>query len=108
MIKDVIFLEAKILKEKELSRKSRRKTFYMLLVSLIVPGLKLVFSNQQRRFIIFSGLFYFLTGYFLVSNIAMRNLFSSPPMFVHFIGGLAVLFYFVLNIYALRGDENGF
>ena len=108
MIKDVIFLEAKILKEKELSKKSRRKSIFILFFSLIVPGLKLVFSNQQRRFIMFSGLFYFLTGYFLVSFITMKNAFSNTPIFIHFIGGLAILLYFALNIYALWGDENGF
>jgi tetratricopeptide (TPR) repeat protein len=107
MIKDVIFLEAKIVKEKELAKRSRKKTFFILLLSFIVPGLKLMYTNQQRRFIIFSGLFYFLMGYFLVNYFVMKKVFLTLPVFIHFIGGFAILLYFILNVYALRGDEDG-
>ena len=107
MIKDVIFLEAKILKEKELAKKSRKKILFILLLSFIVPGLKLMYTDQQRRFMIFSGLFYFLIGYFLVNYFVMKKIFLTLPIFINFIGGLAILLYFILNIYALRGNENG-
>ncbi len=107
MIKDVIFLEAKILKEKELAKKSRKKTLFILLLSFIIPGLKLMYTDQQRRFMIFSGLFYFLIGYFLVNYFMMRKIFLTLPVFINFIGGLAIMLYFILNIYALRGNENG-
>ncbi|MCK4835852.1 MAG: hypothetical protein KAT17_04410, partial [Candidatus Aminicenantes bacterium] len=108
MIKDVIFLEAKILKEEELSKKTKKNTIIVLLFSLIIPGLKLNFTSKNRMFIILTGLFYFLLGYFILNTYVLEKVFLSPPLFLNFVGGLAVVLYFLINIYTLRGSEDGF
>lgn len=107
MIKDVIFLEAKILKEKELSRKSRKRNFFVLLASLVIPGLRLNFTSQNRLFVVLAGLFYFFLGYTILNKLVFEKVFLSPPIFLNIVGGVAVFLYFLTNLYTLRGSENG-
>jgi hypothetical protein len=107
LIKDVIFLEAKILKEKELAKKSKKKYIIILLFSFLIPGLKLNFSGQNRLFIIFSALFYFLMGYYIVNSVLLKKIFLTSPLLLNFIGFCAMILYFLLNIYVLRGSEDG-
>jgi tetratricopeptide (TPR) repeat protein len=107
MIKDVIFLEAKILKEKELARKTKKKNLIIFLISFLIPGLRLNFNNQNRIFIIFCGLFYSLMGFYVLSSMLLKKIFSVAPVFLNFVGAGAMLLYLLLNVYALRGNENG-
>jgi len=108
LIKDVIFLEAKILKEKELSKKYKKKYLIMMIFSLLIPGLKLSFAERGKLFIIFSGLFYFLLGFYVFNVLIFKQMFLTAPIFLNFIGFSAILLYFLLNIYSLWGESDGF
>jgi hypothetical protein len=107
-IKDVIFLEAKSLKEKEITRRNNRKVIMVFLASLFVPGLSLFFKKKFKLFFILSMIFYFLIGYSLTNIMVFNNLFNLAPLFLYLLAILAVIFYFVVNSFSLKGEEDGF
>jgi len=107
LIKDVIFLEAKILKEKELAKRTRKRSLILWILSVVVPGLKLSFMDKNRSFILVTGLFFFTLGYYVFGSITLRMGFGTSPIFLNFIGLLAVLIYLVSNIMSLWGEEDG-
>jgi len=108
LIKDPIFFEAKIIKEKEINRKTRFKHSLSLIVSLFIPGFSLNFKNKNSVFILTSLLFFNIFGFYLFSALAFKGLFGVIPMFINVIGLLAVLLYLAINAYSLRGDDHGF
>jgi hypothetical protein len=107
MIKDVVFLEAKVLKEQELNKRNARKYFRTLLLSLFIPGLNLNFKNKNYTFVIFSGLFYFLLGLYIFSQVIFSEVFSTVPLFFNLAGLGALILYLFINLYSLKGDEDG-
>jgi len=104
LIKDIVFLEAKIIKEKELNKKYRRKYLFNLLLSIIIPGLNLNFKERSKVFIIFGVCFYFLLGFYIFNRIIFEKVYLTSPIFVHFIGFIALIFYLSINLYSLKGD----
>ena len=107
MIKDVIFLEAKILKEKELKKKYIKRYIGILGLSLIIPGLNLNFKNKNSQFIIFATIFYLFIGFYLASQFLFEEVFAAVPIFVNLVGLLALIIYFMVNIYSIIGDDDG-
>jgi tetratricopeptide (TPR) repeat protein len=107
-IKDVIFMEAKILKEKELRKKFTRKYIVSLIFSLFIPGLNFNYRGNNRLFLLFSVIFYFLVGFAVVGMANFNHLFSTAPLFFNLVGIGAVGFYLLINILSVIGDENGF
>lgn len=107
MIKDVVFLEAKVIKERELGKKNIRRNFQVLLFSLFIPGLNLNFRKKSYLFVMFAGLFYFLMGLYVFSQVIFKRVFSTVPMIFNLAGLGAVIIYFLVNLYSLKGDENG-
>ena len=107
-IKDVIFLEAKILKEKELKKKFGKKYIFYLLFSLLIPGLNFSQKENNRLFLILCTAFYFLAGFALVGAVNFNRIFSTSPLFLNLIGAFAFILYLVVNIFSVIGDENGF
>lgn len=108
LIKDVIFLEAKILKEKELGKKFKKKYLIALLFSLLIPGLNLNYKERNRSFIIMSMMFYFLLGFSIIGTIAFTGLFFTAPIIFNLIGILSLVFYFLFNLFSVLGDYDGF
>ena len=104
MIKDIIFLEAKILKEKELNKKFRKKYNFSLLFSIIIPGLTLKYRGKSSLFVIFSLIFYFLLGFSIVGIIVFNNTFASPPLFFSLLAFFSFILYLSVNIFSLRGE----
>jgi tetratricopeptide (TPR) repeat protein len=108
LIKDPIFLEAKILKEKEIHRQFSIRNSLLLLASLLLPGFILNFKDKGRAFtvlfLIFSGVF----GFFLFTSLNFKNLFGVVPMFLNLIGIAAAILYLAINIYSLKGYHDGF
>ncbi len=104
LIKDIVFLEAKIIKERELNKKYRRKYLFNLLLSIIIPGLNLNFKERSKVFIIFGVCFYFLLGFYIFNRIIFEKVYLTSPIFVHFIGFIALIFYLSINLYSLKGD----
>jgi hypothetical protein len=104
LIKDIVFLEAKIIKEKELNKKYRRKYLFNLLLSIIIPGLNLNFKERSKVFFIFGVCFYFLLGFYISNRIIFEKVYLTSPIFVHFIGFIALIFYLSINLYSLKGE----
>ncbi len=107
MIKDVIFLEAKILKEKELRKKYMKRHIGILFLSLFIPGLNLNFKNKNSQFIIFASIFYAFFGFYLVTRFLFEKVFLAVPIFVNLVGLSALIIYFLVNIYSIIGDDDG-
>lgn len=107
-IKDVIFLEAKILKEKELKKKFKKKYIVSLIFSLLIPGLNFNYRGNNRLFLLLSVIFYFLVGFAVVGMVNFNRIFSAAPLFFNLVGIGAVGFYLLVNIFSVLGDENGF
>jgi tetratricopeptide (TPR) repeat protein len=107
-IKDVIFLEAKILKEKELKKKFKKNYIISLIFSLFIPGLNFNYRGNNRLFLLLSVIFYFLVGFAVVGMVNFNRIFSTAPLFFNLVGTAAVGFYLLVNIFSVLGDENGF
>ena len=107
LIKDVIFLEAKILKEKELKRKYRKKYLANLIFSIIIPGLNLLNKEKGKLFVGVSLVFWLLLGFACFGIIIFSDIYSLAPIFLNYIGFLAILMYLLINIFSLRGDDYG-
>jgi tetratricopeptide (TPR) repeat protein len=107
-IKDVIFLEAKILKEKELRKKFKKKYIVFLIFSLLIPGLNFNYRGNNRLFLLLAVIFYFLVGFAVVGIVNFSRIFSTAPLFFNLVGIGAVGFYLLINIFSVLGDENGF
>jgi tetratricopeptide (TPR) repeat protein len=107
-IKDVIFLEAKILKEKELRKKYKKKYIVSLIFSLFIPGLNFNYRGNNRLFLLLSVIFYFLVGFAVVGMVNFNRIYSAAPLFLNLVGIAAVGFYLLVNIFSVLGDENGF
>jgi tetratricopeptide (TPR) repeat protein len=108
LIKDPIFLEAKIIKEKEISRKFRFKYSLSLIASLFIPGFFLNFKNKKNVFTFFFLLFFNVFGFYLFSALTFKDFFGTIPMFINFIGIFAIILYLAINAYSLLGDDHGF
>jgi tetratricopeptide (TPR) repeat protein len=108
LIKDPIFLEAKIIKEKEISRKFRFKYSLSLIASLFIPGFSLNFKNKKNVFTFFFLLFFNVFGFYLFSALTFKDFFGTIPMFINFIGIFAIILYLAINAYSLLGDDHGF
>jgi tetratricopeptide (TPR) repeat protein len=107
LIKDVIFLEAKVLKEKELNRKFRRKYIVILLLSILVPGFNLNYRNKKWLFVMLATIIYVLLGFSIIGIITFNKIFSTSPIFFNFIGAFAVILFFFVNLFSVLGEENG-
>jgi tetratricopeptide (TPR) repeat protein len=107
-IKDVIFLEAKILKEKELKKKFKKKYIFSLIFSLLIPGLNFIPRGSNRIFLLLAVIFYFLVGFAVVGMVNFNRIFSTAPLFFNLVGIGAMGFYLLVNIFSVTGEENGF
>ncbi|UCH93536.1 MAG: hypothetical protein JSV88_25145 [Candidatus Aminicenantes bacterium] len=107
-IKDVIFLEAKILKEKELKKKFKKKYIISLIFSILIPGLNFNQRGNNRLFLLFSVIFYFLVGFAVVGMLNFDRLYSTALLFFNLVGMGAMGFYLLVNIFSVIGEENGF
>jgi tetratricopeptide (TPR) repeat protein len=108
LIKDPIFLEAKILKEKEISRQSHWKHTLIMLVSLFIPGFILNFKDKGKVFALLFLLFFNIFGFFLFTAWSFKNIFGVIPMFLNIIGLVGIVVFLAINVYALREYQNGF
>jgi hypothetical protein len=108
LIKDPIFFEAKIIKEREISRKSTFRYTLSLLLSLVIPGFSLNFKNEGQVFSFCFLIFSNVAGFYLFSALMFKKFFGTIPMFINFIGMVAVILYVAINAYSLHGDDHGF
>jgi len=107
LIKDPIFLEAKLIKEKEINRQASLKHFLLLAVSLVVPGFILNFRDRGKIFASLFFLFSVVFGLFLVNRVNFRGVFGVAPMFLSLIGLVAVVLYLAVAAYSLKEAGDG-
>jgi len=107
-IKDVIFLEAKILKEKELKKRLKKKYIFSLIFSLLIPGLNFNNRGKYRLFLLTSVIFYFLLGYSVLGIVNFNRIYSYSPLFFYVLGIISIGFYFLVNVFSVIGEEDGF
>jgi hypothetical protein len=55
-------------------------------------------------FMIFCSVF----GLFLFTAMNFRTVFGTVPMFLNIIGIVAIILYLAINVFSLKGDQNGF
>ena len=108
LIKDPIFLEAKILKEQEINRQFRLKNILLLTMTLIVPGFLLNFREKSKAFTPLFLLFFIAFALYCSTALNFKGAFGAVPMFLHLSGIAAVLIYVVVNAYSLKGYPDGF
>jgi len=107
MIKDVMFLEAKVIKEKELMRRRRYEKALTLSLSLFVPGLNLIARSRHTAYILLATSVYFLMAFFWTTRYAFKETFAAVPLFLQLVGVAAILVYVVINLVAVKGEEDG-
>ena len=108
LIKDPIFFEAKIIKEREINRKSGFQYAFGLFFSLLIPGFSMNFKNKNMAFTVTFLIFSNIFGFYLFNALTFKDFFGTIPMFINFIGLLAIVLYLVINAYSLHGDDHGF
>jgi hypothetical protein len=59
-------------------------------------------------FILLASLFYFLLGLSLIGTLIFTDVFLTAPIILNLIGMLAFLVYFIVNIFSVLGDYDGF
>ncbi len=107
LVKDVIFLEAKVLKEKEINRRTRKKYFLIMLSSIIIPGLNLHYRQKNRLFVTLAMCIYILAGFAAVGILMFNKMFAAAPLMFNHIGVAAVVLFFLVNIFSIIGEGNG-
>ncbi len=107
LIKDVIFLEAKLLKENEIKKKNFHGFIKKTILSIVIPGLNFNYRDKTNLFLTLSMFLYFfiIFGY---TGIASFNSLGLPVPFVFYISGLiSSALYLVLNITSIMGEDYG-
>ena len=108
LIKDPIFLEAKNLKEKEISRQVSTRNSLLLLVSLVVPGFILNFRDKGKSFTVLFLLFAGMASFSLFTALNFKNIYGTVPMFLNLTGMASALLYLAINLVSLKGTHDGF
>ncbi len=108
MIKDVIFLEAKIAKEEKIRKKNFLKGILIGFFSLFFPGINLVFKEKYLSFISLLIVFYSIASFSIAGKIIFKNIFLSYPIIFNVTSVIAALLYLLINLYSVKGDSDGF
>jgi len=107
LIKDVIFLEAKLLKEKEIKKKNLHLFMKIVLSSIFIPGLNLNFKQKNNMFVILSVFLYFFFIFGLTGFLGFKSLGLSVPYIFNISGIIAAVLYFMINIFSIKGEDYG-
>ncbi len=108
MIKDVIFLEAKVAKEEKIKKKQFIRGIFVGGVSIFFPGLNFIFKEKYLSFIIFSIIFYTFAVFSITGKILFENMYSIQPVIFNITSIITVIFYLFINLYSVKGDSDGF
>ncbi len=107
LIKEAIFLEAKILKEKEIGRQLRLKNSLLLAASLLLPGFLLNFHEKGKAFTPLFLIFSIVFGLYGFNALNFKGTFGAVPMFLNLMGIAAVLIFLAINAYSFKGNTDG-
>ncbi len=101
LIKDPIFFDAKILKEKELQKSAGRKKNVFLILGIVIPGIALLYKKNYGLFSVLYAKFAFFSLLALSAANDFYRHFQAVPLLLPLSGILAVLAYLILNISAI-------
>ena len=107
LIKDVVFLEAKLLKEDELKKKHKFKFSIHMFISLFVPGFVFNYSKRSFTFVISSLIFWFFAFGFIFLSVVFNKVFGFSPLITNVFMFLSFLIYMILNFISIKGEDYG-
>jgi len=107
-VKDVIFLEAKVAKEQKIRKRDFYKGFLIYILSVFLPGLKLIFTRKYISFIVFSIIFYSIAIFSIAGKSIFRELYSTYPIVFSISSLVGIMMYLFVNIYTAMEDSYGF
>ncbi|MEN8154924.1 MAG: tetratricopeptide repeat protein [Acidobacteriota bacterium] len=108
MIKDVIFLEAKVAKEEKIRKKNFGRGVLIGLLSLVFPGINLAFKEKYYSFIFLLLAFYSFAFFTFAGKTLFLNIFSTYPILFKISMIFTAGIYLFINLYSIRGDSDGF
>jgi len=107
LIKDVVFLEAKLLKEDELKKKHKLKLSIYMLISLLLPGFVFNYKKRNFTFAISNLVFWFFTFGSIFLSVIFNKIFGFSPLIINVFIILSLLTYLILNFASIKGDDYG-
>ncbi len=108
MIKDVIFLEAKVAKEEKIRKKHFIKGILIGSISLVFPGINLAFKEKYYSFISLLMVFYSFAFFSFAGKLFFQKMFSGYPIIFNITMIFAAIMYLFINLYSVKGDSDGF
>lgn len=108
MIKDVIFLEAKVAKEEKIKKREFIRGIFIGGVSLVFPGLNFIFKKKYLLFITFSIIFYTFAVFTIAGKILFESIYSVQPVIFNITSVITILLYLFINLFSVKGDSDGF
>ncbi len=106
-LKDVIFLEAKVAKEKKIRKGNFLKGIIVYVLSVFSPGIKLLFTRKYISFILFAILFYSIAIFSIAGKLIFQKLYSTYPIIFSISSLFCILMYILINFYSIKGDSSG-
>ncbi len=107
LIKDVVFLEAKLLKEEELKKKHKIKFLIHMFISLLFPGFIFNYQKKNFSFVLSNLTFWFFSFGALFLSVVFKVIFGYSPLIVNVFMVLSFVIYLISNLIALKGDDYG-
>lgn len=108
MIKDVIFLEAKVAKEERIRKKHFLRGIVVGGISLVFPGINLAFKEKYYSFIFLLMVFYSSAFFTFAGKLIFKKMFSTYPILFNILMIFTALIYLFINLYSVKGDSDGF
>lgn len=66
------------------------------------------FREKSKTFVFFAWLFFLMFGFSLLASSLFRKYFGVAPLFLNYAGMAAFVLYFFINLFSIKGDDNGF
>ena len=107
LIKDVVFLEPKLLKEKEIKKRNSNNFRKIMFISLLIPGLNYNFKDKNKIFFILSIFFYFFIFFGFSGFVGFKPLGLPVPFIFNISGIIASALYLIINISSTIGEDYG-
>lgn len=106
-LKDIVFMEAKLSREKDLKKKMILRKGKLFITSLFIPGIILIEKGKDVVFSILSFLYFFCLIFSLSSIYIFKKIYGLYPIYLNLFMILSTILYLSINLYSLKGDDNG-
>jgi len=105
LIKDVVFLEAKMQKEKEYARQEHRRKLLMMGVSLFWPGFSGFLVDRHKTVVLAQTAFVAFLGIYGYGRSLMLQFRDVVPLIISLSGVAALVVYLMANILSVWGED---